>query len=77
MNYTKQNIDNCQNAREFHLDLCDVTTTADAFTFALKMMVSLKHNFITDRQYQLLAGDLQKHCLANGIPTKNDLVSLF
>ena len=66
-----------QNVREFHLDLCDVASTADAFTYALKMMHSLKHDFITNEQYELLAGSLQMHCLAEGIRTKNEIASLF
>jgi hypothetical protein len=68
---------NPQNLREFHLDLCDVKTTADAFTYALKMMLSLKHDFITNKQYELLAGSLELHCKAEGIRTKNEIASLF
>jgi hypothetical protein len=66
-----------QNVREFHLDLCDVESTADAFAYALKMMRSLKQGCISNEQYDLLAGSLQLHCQREDIRTKNELASLF
>jgi hypothetical protein len=66
-----------QSVREFHLDLCDVESTADAFAYALKMMRSLKQGCISNEQYDLLAGSLQLHCNRDGIRTKNELASLF
>jgi hypothetical protein len=63
--------------RKLMLELMDVKNTLDAFKYALKMMIALKQNKITNEQYELLANDLQIYCAKEGIKTRNEIASLF
>lgn len=63
--------------RKLMLELMDVKNTLDAFKYALKMMIALKQNKITNEQYELLANDLQIYCATEGIKTRNEIASLF
>ncbi len=66
-----------KNAREFMLLLCEVGETMSAFAYALEMMISLKNDEITTKEFELLSGDLQLHCRRNKIETSNEICSLF
>lgn len=63
--------------RELMLDLEDVGEEMSPFSYARKMMIALKEDLITDRQYEQLSGDLQLHCQREKIPTENEICSLY
>ena len=66
-----------QNVREFHLDLCEVASTADAWKYVLKMAHSRRRKYISREEYKSLAESLQLHCIAENISTKDEIAGYF
>ena len=66
-----------KNAREFMLMLCEVGETMSAFEYAFEMMVALKNEEITLKEFTLLSGTFQIYCRQNKIQTSNEICSLF
>ena len=64
-------------SRELLLQISEIENTEDAFRVAHTMMISLRDDLITSEQYDMLAEDLQFHCISFDIPTKNEILSLF
>lgn len=65
-----------------HRNLLLMISEADEFNFnpflvAKKMMLSLKHNVITFKQYDDLCKQLDYECKRNKVETNNEFVSLF
>lgn len=63
------NTNHFPNKREAMLDLIDVNED-NVFSYAKKLMISLRLGTIDSKNYELLTGDLYLHCLRNNIPTK-------
>ena len=63
--------------RNFILEISEIDETTNVFGIALNMMKALKHGEITNRQFELLCGELQLECLRKKIPTSNEICSLF
>ena len=66
-----------KSKREAMLCLPEVEHTAHAFRYALRLMLALRKGNVTHDQYDLLAGDLQTHCIREKIETISENVSLF
>lgn len=69
--------ENTLTKRELMLLLPEVGETINPFGYAHKLCASLRAGVITFEQFDMLCGDLQLHCEANNIETKNEIASLF
>ena len=63
--------------RNFILEISEINESTNVFAIAYNMMKALKNGEITDREYELLSGNLQLECLRQKIPTSNKICSLF
>jgi hypothetical protein len=63
--------------RNFMLEISEINETTNVFAIAYNMMKALKNGEITNRQFELLSGDLQLECLRQNLPTSNEICSLF
>lgn len=63
--------------RELLLQISEIETTADAFKVAYNMMIALRDDQITDKQYNMLSFELEMMTKFQGIETKNEICSLF
>jgi len=63
--------------RELHLQLSEINENSNVFSFAKNLMIALKNEVITYKEYDMFAGDLYRICLKNNIKTTNEFVSLF
>jgi hypothetical protein len=66
-----------QTLRNLLLDLYEVGESINAFQYAYDMMIALKNDEITPREYELLSGSFYLHCKRNQIETSNEICSLF
>jgi len=63
--------------RTFILEISEIDETTNVFAIAYNMMKALKNGEITDRQFELLCGELKLECLRQNLSTSNEICSLF
>jgi len=63
--------------RNFMLEISEINENTNVFAIAYNMMKALKNGEITNRQFELLCGDLQLECLRQNLSTSNEICSLF
>ena len=63
--------------RNFMLEISEINESTNVFAIAYNMMKALKNGEITNRQFELLSGDLQLECLRQNLATSNEICSLF
>ncbi len=66
-----------KNRREAFLEMQDLTPDSNVFSFALKMMKSLKNCTITNDDFQWIGHELQNYCRREKIATSNEICNLF
>jgi hypothetical protein len=63
--------------RNFMLEISEINENTNVFAIAYNMMKALKNGEITNKQFELLCGDLQLECLRQNLPTSNEICSLL
>ena len=63
--------------RNLILEISEIDENTNVFSIAKNMMIALRNGEITNRQFDLLSGELQLECLRQKISTSNEICSLF
>ena len=63
--------------RNFMLEISEINESTNVFAIAYNMMKALKNGEITNREFELLSGNLQLECLRQKLSTSNEICSLF
>jgi len=63
--------------RNLILEISEIDENTNVFSIVKNMMIALRNGEITNRQFDLLSGELQLECLRQKISTSNEICSLF
>jgi hypothetical protein len=65
------------NHRDALLEMYEVGESINAFGYALRLCLSLRHKTITMEQFDSLVNEFQWYCQEFNIQTSNEIASLF